>query len=78
MHVLAVVRGGKITDRFTYVAPAIGAGDPHRQLEMPNMYGQAHVACEDFDVIGLTVPGVPDFPHLGHTENVAGRCRPLC
>jgi len=56
----------------------IGAGDPRRQLEMPNMYAQAHVACEDFDVIGLTVPGVPGFPHLGHTENVAGRCRPLC
>jgi len=56
----------------------IVAGDPHRQLEMPDMYAQAHVACEDFDVIGLTVPGVPGFPHLGHTENVAGRCRPPC
>jgi len=57
---------------------AIVAGDPHRQLEMPNMYAEAHVACEDFDVIGLTVPGVPGFSHLGHTENVAGRCRPPC
>ncbi|HEX2891027.1 penicillin acylase family protein [Vineibacter terrae] len=47
------------------------AGDPHRALEMPNMYAQAHLACDDFDVIGLTVPGVPGFPHFGHNGAVA-------
>ena len=47
------------------------AGDPHRVLEMPNMYAQMHVACDEFDVIGLTVPGVPGFPHFGHNESVA-------
>ena len=35
------------------------------------MYAQAHLACDEFDVIGLTVPGVPGFPHFGHTANVA-------
>jgi penicillin G amidase len=49
----------------------IVAGDPHRQLEMPNMYAQAHLCCDEFDVIGLTVPGVPGFPHFGHNANVA-------
>src|SRR6202008_3489522 len=49
----------------------IVAGDPHRLLEMPNMYAQAHLACDEFDVIGLTVPGVPGFPHFGHTAHVA-------
>ena len=47
------------------------AGDPHRQLEMPNLYSQTHLACDAFDVIGLTVAGVPGFPHYGHTESVA-------
>jgi penicillin amidase len=47
------------------------AGDPHRVLEMPNMYAQVHLACDEFDVIGLTVPGVPGFPHFGHSESVA-------
>jgi penicillin G amidase len=47
------------------------AGDPHRVLEMPNMYAQIQLTCDEFDVIGLTVPGVPGFPHFGHNGSVA-------
>ncbi|TPG59864.1 penicillin acylase family protein [Roseomonas nepalensis] len=47
------------------------AGDPHRVFEMPNMYAQHHLACDAFDVIGLTVPGVPGFPHFAHNGRVA-------
>ncbi len=47
------------------------AGDPHRVLEMPSMYAQAHLACDDFDVVGLTVPGAPGFPNFGHNGKVA-------
>lgn len=47
------------------------AGDPHRVLELPNMYAQGHLACPEFDVIGLTVPGVPGFPHFAHNGKVA-------
>ena len=47
------------------------AGDPHRGLDTPNVYYQNHVACPDFDVIGLSFPGCPGFPHFGHNENVA-------
>lgn len=47
------------------------AGDPHRAFEMPGMYLQAHVASDRFDVIGLTVPGVPGFPHFAHNGRVA-------
>jgi penicillin G amidase len=47
------------------------AGDPHRVLDMPSMYLQCHLACEDFDVVGLTTPGVPGFPHFAHNEHVA-------
>jgi penicillin G amidase len=47
------------------------AGDPHRLLEMPSMYAQAHIACDEFDAIGLTVPGAPGFPNFGHNGKVA-------
>jgi penicillin amidase len=42
------------------------AGDPHRVFEIPGMYAQHHLACDDFDMIGLSVPGVPGFPQYGH------------
>ncbi|MBY0335707.1 MAG: penicillin acylase family protein [Acetobacteraceae bacterium] len=47
------------------------AGDPHRVFELPNMYAQGHLACDAFDVIGLTVPGVPGFPHFAQNGRVA-------
>ncbi len=47
------------------------AGDPHRGLDVPNVYYQNHVACPQFDVIGLSFPGCPGFPHFGHGERVA-------
>ena len=47
------------------------AGDPHRVFEIPGMYAQHHLACDSFDAIGLTVPGVPGFPHFMHNGRVA-------
>jgi penicillin amidase len=47
------------------------AGDPHRLLEVPGVYYQCHLACPDFDAIGLAFVGVPGFPHFGHTARVA-------
>lgn len=47
------------------------AGDPHRPLDVPNVFYQNHVACPEFDAIGLSFPGVPGFPHFGHTQSVA-------
>jgi penicillin amidase len=47
------------------------AGDPHRPFELPGMYAQMHLACDQFDVVGLTIPGVPAFPHFGHNADVA-------
>src|SRR5439155_5078152 len=47
------------------------AGDPHRAFEMPGLYAQAHLACDAWDVVGLTVPGVPGFPHFMHNGRVA-------
>ncbi len=47
------------------------AGDPHRGLETPNTYYQNHISGPAFDVIGLSFPGVPGFPHFGHNAAVA-------
>lgn len=47
------------------------AGDPHRELEAPNVYVQCHVACPEWDVLGIGMPGVPGFPHFGHNADVA-------
>ncbi len=47
------------------------AGDPHRALDVPNVYYQNHLACPEFDAIGLSFPGVPGMPHFGHNRHVA-------
>ena len=47
------------------------AGDPHRALDVPNVYYQNHLACPEFDVIGYSFAGVPGFPHFGHNAEVA-------
>lgn len=47
------------------------AGDPHRELESPNVYVQGHIACPDWDVLGLGIAGVPGFSHFGHNTRVA-------
>ena len=47
------------------------AGDPHRVFEVPGMYAQHHLACDAWDAIGLSVPGVPGFPHYMHNGRVA-------
>ncbi|MEP7023767.1 MAG: penicillin acylase family protein [Actinomycetota bacterium] len=57
-------------DRTSTGRPLL-AGDPHRAFELPGMYAQMHLGCDQFDAIGFSVPGVPAFPHFGHNEHVA-------
>ena len=47
------------------------AGDPHRPLDTPNVYYQNHLACPEWDAIGLSFAGVPGLPHFGHNAHVA-------
>jgi penicillin G amidase len=51
------------------------AGDPHRALDLPNVYWQNHLTSADpddpLDAVGLSFPGVPGFPHFGHNREVA-------
>jgi penicillin amidase len=47
------------------------AGDPHRTVEVPGVYVQNHLACDEFDAIGFAFAGVPGLPHFGHNGYVA-------
>ncbi len=47
------------------------AGDSHRGLDTPSVYYQNHLACDKFDVIGVSFAGLPGFPHFGHNGPVA-------
>lgn len=81
IEALAALAGPEATDGGSNnwaVAPSrtatgrpLLAGDPHRAFEMPSLYSQFHLACGAFDAIGLSVPGVPAFPHFAHNGHVA-------
>jgi penicillin amidase len=47
------------------------AGDPHRALDVPNVYYQHHLTCPEFDAIGYAFVGVPGITHFGHNQHVA-------
>ncbi|MCO1594782.1 penicillin acylase family protein [Micromonospora sp. RHAY321] len=55
----------------TGTGAALLAGDPHRFIEDPGVYQQIRLACPEYDVLGLAVPGVPGIAHFGHTGAVA-------
>ncbi|BBC34519.1 hypothetical protein SGFS_058130 [Streptomyces graminofaciens] len=59
--------GGDRTD----TGQAVIAGDPHRFIEEPGVYQQIRLSCDEFDVVGLAVPGLPGIAHFGHTGTVA-------
>ena len=60
-----------LSGALTETGLPILAGDSHRALDTPNVYYQNHMRCPEFDVIGLSFPGIPAFPHFGHNESVA-------
>ncbi|MCX4825455.1 penicillin acylase family protein [Streptomyces sp. NBC_01142] len=63
--------GWLVTGERTVTGAPLIAGDPHRFIEAPGIYQQIHLACPEFDVVGLAVPGVPGIAHFGHTGTVA-------
>ncbi|WP_128976684.1 penicillin acylase family protein [Streptomyces roseicoloratus] len=63
--------GWVVSGERTASGAAIVAGDPHRFIEAPGVYQQIRLACPEYDVLGLAVPGVPGLAHFGHTGRVA-------
>ena len=47
------------------------AGDPHRAIDVPNVYYQNHLTCPEFDAIGYSFVGSPSITHFGHNAHVA-------
>ncbi len=47
------------------------AGDPHRAIDVPNVYYQNHLTCPEFDAIGYSFVGTPSITHFGHNAHVA-------
>ena len=60
-----------ISGAFTATGKPILAGDSHRGLDTPSVYYQNHIACDKFNVIGVSFAGLPGFPHFGHNGHVA-------
>ena len=60
-----------LSGQLTESGKPLLAGDPHRGLDTPNVYYQNHIACPDFDVVGVSFPGLPGFPHFGHNQWVS-------
>lgn len=63
--------GWLVAGTRTASGQAVLAGDPHRFIEDPGVYQQIRLACPEFDVVGLAVPGTPGIAHFGHTGTVA-------
>jgi|HubBroStandDraft_4_1064222.scaffolds.fasta_scaffold05740_2 penicillin amidase len=46
------------------------SNDMHLQLEIPNIWYEAHLTAGDFDVAGVTLPGLP-YVIVGHNQRIA-------
>ena len=46
------------------------SNDMHLELRLPNNWYEAHLICGDFDVAGVTLPGMP-YVIVGHNRRVA-------
>ncbi|GAA2171749.1 hypothetical protein GCM10009783_53840 [Glycomyces lechevalierae] len=63
--------GWLVDGSMTASGKPILAGDPHRAIQLPGAYQQIRLACDEFDVVGLAIPGTPGIAHFGHTGDVA-------
>ncbi len=46
------------------------SNDMHLELRLPNNWYEAHLVCGNFDVVGVTLPGMP-YVIVGHNRYVA-------
>jgi penicillin G amidase len=46
------------------------SNDMHLAHQMPNLWYEAHLHCGDFDVAGVTLPGMP-YVVVGHNQRIA-------
>ena len=59
-----------ISGAHTATGKPLLSNDMHLDLRMPNTWYEAHLTTGDYDVVGVTLPGVP-FVIVGHNRRVA-------
>jgi len=60
-----VVSGSKTT-----TGKPLLANDPHLMVQMPAIWMEMQLSCPDFDVAGVTLPGLPGVS-IGHNRRIA-------
>jgi penicillin amidase len=58
-----------VSGAHTVTGKPMLSNDMHLGLEMPNLWFAAHLKCGEFDVAGVTLPGVP-FVIVGHNRRI--------
>lgn len=59
-----------VSGEHTVTGKPMLSNDMHLGHQMPNLWYEAHLHCGDYDVIGVTLPGVP-YVIVGHNRRVA-------
>jgi len=59
-----------VSGAHTVTSKPLLSNDMHLELRLPNTWYEAHLICGDFDVVGVTLPGMP-YVFVGHNRNIA-------
>jgi penicillin amidase len=59
-----------ISGAHTVTGKPMLSNDMHLNHQMPNLWYEAHLHCDNYDVIGVTLPGLP-FVIVGHNQRIA-------
>jgi penicillin amidase len=59
-----------LSGTHTVTGKPLLSNDMHLELRLPNNWYEAHLVCGDFDVAGVTLPGIP-YVIVGHNRYVA-------
>jgi penicillin G amidase len=59
-----------VSGAHTMTGKPMLSNDMHLDLQMPNTWYEAHLTAGDYDVVGVTLPGVP-YVIVGHNQHVA-------
>jgi len=59
-----------VSGQHTVTGKPMLSNDMHLNHQMPNLWYEAHLHCDNYDVIGVTLPGLP-FVIVGHNQRIA-------
>jgi penicillin G amidase len=59
-----------VSGEHTVTGKPLLSNDMHLNHQMPNLWYEAHLHCGDYEVVGVTLPGLP-FVIVGHNRRIA-------